>query len=169
MFTDEQNPALRALAEYAEARRLFWLDPPRGACGQPGGCALGDTAVILHTADDGLQRCATHHALLVPRKHPYPCDNCGRGPAFRDPAHRRDEYLCPDCHKEHDGYVPTARSMVNKTAARVGAVHSRGQKAVCLAAGRGTDCHGQIKQRSSKGVLCDFHADPVKYLKARQA
>lgn len=26
-----------------------------------------------------------------------PCDNCGRKPAFRNPGHRRDEYLCAQC------------------------------------------------------------------------
>lgn len=169
MFSDADNPALRALEEFAEQRRLFWLDPPRGACGQPGGCALGDTLVILHTAEDGLQRCATHHTLTLNRKHGYPCDNCGTVPAFRDPAHRRDEYLCPVCHEKHDSYTPSERSMITKVQVRQGVVHSRGQKAVCIAAGRGTECHGQIKQRGKIGVLCDFHTDPVKYLKARQA
>jgi hypothetical protein len=172
MYTDAENPALRALEAYAEQRRLFWLNPPRGACGQPGGCALEDTPVILHTGSDGLQRCATHHALLMTRKHDYPCDHCGQGPAFRDPAHRRDEYLCPRCHKKYDSYEPSDRAMVNKTAVRVGVTHSKGLKPLCVARGQGTDCHGQVKPRggSLKGAsLCDFHTDPRGYVRRRQA
>lgn len=165
MFTDANNPALAALARFAEEKRAFWANPPRGQCSEDS-CPEADA--VLYTAQDGVPRCATHHSRLINRKHDYPCDNCGGGPAFRDPAHRRDEYLCPRCHLE-DGYEPTERAMVNKTAVRMGVRHSRGQTAVCIAAGRGTDCKGQIKQRGKVGVLCDFHADPVKYAKARQA
>jgi hypothetical protein len=138
MFADADNPALRALEEYAEQRRLFWLNPPRGACGQPGGCALGDTPVILHTASDGLQRCATHHGLTMRRKHDYPCDNCGQGPAFRDPSHRRDEFLCSVCHEKYDSYTPSERSMITKVQVRVGVTHSQGRVEQCIAAGYGT-------------------------------
>jgi hypothetical protein len=164
MFTDENNPALQALERFAEEKRAFWKNPPRGRCREDGCC---ETNAVLYVAADEVERCATHHSRLLNRKHEYPCDNCGQGPAFRDPAHRRDEMLCPRCHAK-DGYVPTERAMVNKTAVRMGVTHSRGQKAVCIAAGRGTDCHGQVKQRSNKGVLCDFHSDPVRYVKARQ-
>lgn len=169
MFTDDENPALAQLAEYAEARRQFWQNPPRGACGQPGGCALGDTVVILHTADDGIQRCATHHGRLRPRKIEYPCDNCGSGPAFRDPMHRRDEYLCADCHRKHDSYEPSERAMITKTQVRVGVTHSKGLKPLCVARGV-TECKGQVKPRGAlKGaVVCDRHADPRRFDTARQ-
>jgi hypothetical protein len=163
MFTDADNPALQALERFAAERRAFWADPPRGQCQEPG-CL--ETDAILYEAGD-VERCATHHSRLLNRKHEYPCDNCGQGPAFRDPAHRRDEMLCGACHQK-DGYVPTERAMVNKTAVRMGVVHSRGQKAVCIAAGHGTPCSGQIKQRSNKGVLCDRHADPAGWLRRRQ-
>lgn len=172
MFSDADNPALRALEEFAEQRRLFWLNPPRGVCAEPGGCALGDTLVILHTGSDGLQRCATHYTLTLNRKHGYPCDNCGEEPAFRDPEHRRDEYLCPRCHEKYDSYTPGERAMVMQTRVRVGAIHSKGLKPLCVARGKGTDCHGQVKPRggSLKGAsLCDFHTDPAGYLRRRQA
>jgi len=168
MYADADNPALAALERYALERRAFWANPPRGQCKEDG---CRETDAILYVADDEIERCALHHARLINRRPEggYPCDNCGEGPAFRDPEHRRDEYLCPRCHKRHDAYEPGERAMVFKTRARIGMTHSRGQKAVCIAAGQGTDCHGQIKQRGKIGVMCDFHTDPVGYTKRRQA
>lgn len=168
MYEDEDNPVLRQLERFGEERRAFWADPPRGVCKDPAGC-ITDLQIVYPGADE-IERCAHHHTRTLRRRMEdgYPCDHCGNGPAFRDPEHRRDEYLCPDCHKKYDAYEPGERAMVNQTRVRMGVVHSQGQKAVCIAAGHGTDCHGQIKQRGKVGVLCDFHADPRGWLRARQ-
>jgi hypothetical protein len=92
----------------------------------------------------------------------YPCDKCGHEGAIRDPAHRRDEYLCLDCQREA-GYEPSERAMVFKTAARVGVTHSMARRATCILRDRGTPCGGEIKQRSDKGMICNRHWDPKKY------
>lgn len=172
MYSDADNPALKQLEEFAAERRAFWADPPRGQCKDPAGCL--ETDAILYLAADEIERCSRHHALLVERKPEggYPCDNCGEGPAFRDPEHRRDEYLCPRCHLKYDSYEPGERAMIFKTRARIGVTNPRGLKPLCVARGQGTDCHGQVKPRGGdlKGrSLCDFHADPAGYLRRRQS
>lgn len=166
MFTEDKNPGLAALAKFAAERAEFWKNPPRGECSED---KCPEENPILYVGEDGVRRCAHHHTRLggVDRDRAYPCDNCGEAPAFRDPAHRVDEMLCPRCH-ERDGYVPGERSMITRVMKRVGVTHSKGTKAVCIAAGRGTDCKGQIKPRGKLGVLCDFHADPRKF-NARRA
>jgi len=157
------NDALDKLAEFAEQKRLFWLNPTRGHCGRK---ECPDEDAILWEAADGVMVCGFHYRQQSNRDRPYPCDECGREGAFRDPAHRRDEYKCHECHAK-DGYVPGDRSMITKIAARVGAVHSQGKRDPCVAAGYSTECKGQVKPRGKLGVLCDFHADPKKYLKRK--
>lgn len=76
--------------------------------------------------------------------------------AFRDPSHRKNVYLCIECHKAN-GYVLSDSSMLSKLD-RVSKRHHLGRKEPCIAAGYGTECSGQTKQRSNLGVLCDFHA-----------
>lgn len=146
--------SLEDVRSFGEGRAAFWADPPRGTCT---GC--GDEDVILHQGDV----CANCYRQASNRDQPYPCDRCGQGKAFRDPVHRRDEYLCQTCHLE-DGYVPGERAMITRVQARVGATHSQGRREPCIAAGHGTACKGQIKPRGKLGVLCDFHSDPRKYL-----
>lgn len=154
-------PGRDAVRAFGETRASFWADPPRGQCTYKG--CTEDNAVLFGDP----QVCAHHYRhTQAQRKKDYPCDRCGKERAFRDPANRVDEMLCADCHARN-GYVPTERSMVSKVANRVSEPHSRGRTAVCIAAGRGTECHGQVKPRGKRGDLCDFHSDPVKYNKKK--
>lgn len=151
------------LLDYGAARAEFWKNPPRGKCAEDG-CL--EESPILHTGADGLGRCATHYTARTVRQRDYPCDRCGAGPAFRDPAHRLDIMLCAECH-ESEGYVPGERAMVSQSAVRQGVTHSMARRVKCAAAGYGTECRGEIKQRGSRGMLCSYHADPKKYLAAK--
>lgn len=155
------NQARKALDEFGATRAEWWRDPPRGKCGREG-CFEHDA--ILYTARDGELVCAEHLRRQADRNRPYPCDNCGHEPAFRDPLERKDEMLCAKCH-ERNGYVPGKRAMISKIERRQGVTHSLGRKDVCIAAGKGTECRGQVKQRGRVGVVCDLHHDPVKYNK----
>ena len=155
---ENANEGLRAVRDFGDTRAAFWANPPRGQCTHKG---CPETDAILH-GDPPV--CAYHYRhTQADRDRPYPCDNCGEGPAFRDPADREDEYLCPRCHEKR-GYVPTERAMITKTMRRVGVTHSRGQRAVCIVASAESECHGQVKPRGKLGVLCDFHFNPKKYL-----
>jgi hypothetical protein len=166
----ELNDTVKGLREWGARQADFWKDPPRGECQAPAGCTEENPILFESHDADGLLLCADHYrrASDVEAHKSYPCDRCGAGGAFRDPAHRRDEMLCQSCHKD-DGYEPTERAMVNKTAARVGAEHPMARRVKCIAAGKGTACKGEIKQRGKVGVLCTFHFDPVKYNKAKSS
>lgn len=146
--------SLEDVRRFGEGRAAFWADPPRGVC-----ASCKDDGVILHGDD----LCAGCYRVQANRNLPYPCDMCGEAPAFRDPLHRRDEYLCNECHAK-TGFVPGERAMITKVQARVGFTHTQGRKEPCIAAGHGTDCKGQTKPRGKLGVLCDRHADPKKYI-----
>lgn len=150
-------PGQVALREWVEKRADYWARAPRGTCE-----TCGATNELL---GDGDPRCAECRRRTSNRRQgelSYPCDQCGRDGAIRDPAHRRDEYLCLDCHKLN-GYEPGERAMVFKTAARVGVTHSLGRRIVCILSSSGTPCGGEVKQRSNKGLICNRHWNPVKY------
>lgn len=145
-------PGQVALREWAEARQAYWANPPRGTCTS---CGAEDELL-----DEDPARCADCRRKTAQRHQAemfYPCDRCGAEEAFRDPAHRKDIYLCTPCHNA-EGYFPAERAMITKVQARVGATHSQGRQDPCIAAGYGTACSGQIKPRGKRGVLCDFHA-----------
>lgn len=161
--SQEPNEAVKALREWGAARAAWWENPTRGRCGRKD-CPEEDC--ILHEAEDGVLVCADHYRRQSNRDKPYPCDTCGEGPAFRDPMHRRDEMLCMRCHNK-DGYVPGERAMVTKLASRQGVEHPMARRVKCIAAGHGTDCGGEIKQRGKLGTICNKHHDPVKWLKNR--
>jgi len=156
-------PGQVALREWVERRAEYYLNPPYGPCTTEG-CPNASGRVLLGQDDPRCADCRSKSAKRHQAEMFYPCDICGAEQAFRDPAHRRDEYLCVDCHKAN-GYEPTERGMLSKTQRRVGVTHSMGRKPVCIAAGHGTDCKGEIKQRGKRGELCNFHNDPRKYLK----
>jgi len=152
------------LIAYGEARAEFWRNPPRGECPV---CHTED--VILHPQDEGehesLCTSCSRSRIMASKTHrefTYPCDRCGGGAAFRDPLHRQDVYLCASCHEE-DGYLPGERAMVSQIEKRVGYTHSRGRRDVCDAAGRGTECRGEVKPRGKSGILCTFHHNPRLY------
>lgn len=151
-------PGQVALREWAEARARYWANPPRGTCTR---CQAEDEVLD----DDLCAECRRKSANRRQGQMSYPCDRCGAEEAFRDPAHRRDEYLCAAHHLEN-GYEPSERAMVFKTAARIGVTHSMGRRAVCILRGE-TACGGEVKQRSSKGMICNRHWDPKKYDEAK--
>jgi hypothetical protein len=151
-------PGQVALRDWVAERMAYWADPPRGEC-----TTCGAEDELLGQDDPRCASCRRKTANRHQAEMYYPCDRCGASSAIRDPAHRRDEYLCLDCHKR-EGYEPGERAMVFKAQARVGATHSMARRITCIAAGKGTDCKGEVKQRSDKGLLCNFHHDPKRYL-----
>ena len=123
-----------------------------------GDCPHCDEKDALLYEDEDFVGCAQCYRVRARRfDRVQSCDDCGEPGAFRDPSHRRDEYFCSRCHAKR-GYIPTERSMISRVMVRASDTHSQGRKAVCIAAGYGTDCSGQIKPRGKLGVLCDFHA-----------
>jgi hypothetical protein len=167
----EKNAAVLALEEFGRQRAEFWRNPPRGQCEWPEEPGCREDDAILHVQvsgeHEGLEFCAGHSRQVADRNKPYPCDECGQGPAFRDPLGRKNEMKCARCH-EKDGYVPGERAMVNKTTARVGVTHPLARKIKCIAAGI-TECGGEVKQRGKLGLICNKHHDPVKWNNRRQA
>lgn len=71
-------------------------------------CAVcNEQNVMVYECGDQLM-CAEHTRVWV-RKNPtkQTCDKCGTDElVFRDPGHRRNEYLCFACHREN-GFVPS--------------------------------------------------------------
>lgn len=66
----------------------------------------GEQNVLVYACGDQLL-CAEHTRRWI---HANPtkqgCDKCGADAnVFRDPSHRRNEYLCLDCHNEN-GFRP---------------------------------------------------------------
>lgn len=153
------RPDLKA---FGQQRAEFWRHPPRGTCP-----SCHEEGVILHDREDGEPVCADCYRQTSVRDRVQACDTCGAGPAFRNPAHRRDEFKCLVCHAM-DGYTLDDAGMLRKLMGRPGRKHSKGRSDPCIGKGFGTDCHGQVKPRGKLGVMCDFHHDPKKYLAARQ-
>jgi hypothetical protein len=150
---------------WGAARAEFWRNPPRGTCPE-----CREDGIILHERQElGLPACcAGCYQKTAVRDRVQACDVCGQGPAFRNPAHRRDEFKCLPCHSE-DGYTLDDAGMLRKLMGMAGRKHSRGRVDDCIGAGHGTQCKGQTKPRGRLGVMCDFHHDPKKYLENRQA
>lgn len=120
-------------------------------------CALcGDTNVLVYLIDDKLVCASDYRKITYTRKKVQHCDICGAENAVRDPAHRRNEYLCWDCHQK-DGFV--IRNSVVKRA--IAAINNSVlvKRTKCDAAGYGTDCDFNVKPRSAWGgkMLCNRH------------
>jgi hypothetical protein len=129
------------------SREMRWV---RGTC-----AVCGDKDVLVYVAADRLV-CASHYreyAAAHPRAQA--CDKCGAtGNVWRDPLHRRNEYLCIKCH---DPDALFQNRWANKV--RESSVLGVREKVTCEAAGYGTDCKGEIKYRSAyKKSLCNKHA-----------
>lgn len=148
---------------WGAARGVFWADPPRGTCPD-----CGELNAILHDREDLDEPvCADCYRRTCVRDREQACDRCGEGPAFRNPAHRRDELLCVGCHGD-DGYVLGDSAMLSKLAGRTAPVHPQGRVDACVAKAGVTECKGQVKPR--KGIpMCDRHADPVRWNRERRA
>lgn len=86
-----------------------------------------------------------------------PCDDCGAPSAWRDPFLRTNVYRCGSCH------VKNGRGVVqNKWFARVSEPLRGSARAVCEAAGVGSDCKGEVKPRGrTAALLCNAHAGKV--------
>lgn len=84
------------------------------------------------------------------------CDKCGADHAWRNPKHRRNEYLCGKCHAESgDGVV------LNKWFPRVSEPLRVREREACLERSNnsGTECRGEVKPRGKNAVpLCNRHA-----------
>lgn len=126
----------------------------RGECER---CGEADALLYDHWSDEQLV-CAGCQRVRA-KEHPTPqaCDRCGAtGNVWRDPVTRKNEYLCERCHDPakhfQNRWAPTVRE---------GATLGIHPKAVCAAAGYGTDCKGEVKPRGGqhKGMLlCNKHA-----------
>jgi hypothetical protein len=118
-------------------------------------CICGREDVLVYDTyyDDALLCVDCSRARAVGHKHEEMCDTegCGATPAWRDPLSGKNEFFCVKCHAAHgtvfqNRWAPSSRVL--------------GQhKAVCDAAGYGTDCKGEIKWRGAhKRSLCNKHA-----------
>lgn len=129
-----------------------------GECGVDG-CIEVDPLLYDSASDDTLM-CADHsrkRAKANPREEKCDAAGCGAGPAWRDPITGKNEFFCGKHHAEN-GTVFQDRWTVKAREGRTLGMH----KAVCDAAGYGTDCGGEIKWRSSfNRELCNKHAGRV--------
>lgn len=121
-------------------------------------CSLcGDANVLVYELDEKLMCADDYKKLTANIRFIQHCDRCGSPSAFRDPVHRRNEYLCAGCH-EQDGFLikdsVTKRALVALTTA-IG----RTEKLRCHAAGYGSDCDNNLKPRGAWGgkILCNNH------------
>ena len=119
----------------------------------------GEADVLLYAHDDVLV-CATDYRTLIRGvSWTQPCDICGAPKAVRDPAHRRNEYLCISCHNNngvlHVGTTVFKRALVALTNALPG-THV---KVKCYLHNYGTECDDNIKPRGAWGgkSLCSVH------------
>lgn len=123
-----------------------------------GTCSLcSDANVLVYLIDEKLV-CAEDYRIIVrTRKIVQHCDKCGAENAVRDPAHRRDEYLCWTCHQENGFEI--RNSVVKRAIAAINNSVLVRDKARCYAAGYGTDCDSNIKPRGPWGgkMLCNRH------------
>lgn len=155
-------PGQAALREWVQARAAYWANPPYGPCETPG-CLNSHLDVLLGQDDPRCGECRRRTAVRHQAEMFYPCDVCESPTAFRDPAHRRDEYLCLKHHRDN-GYEPGERAMLTKVAKRMGVTHSMGRKPLCILRGSETQCGGEVKHHSGHGEICARHWDPKKYL-----
>lgn len=155
---------LQETRAWGAARGAFWANPPRGDC------ECGEKNAILYERDETGEPacCAWCYRRSTTREREQACDDCGKGPAFRDPGPRLDHFRCLECHARV-GYTLEDAGMLRKLIGLTGRTHSQGRIDSCIAKGGVTDCRGQVKPRGNAGVMCDRHHDPVKYFKNRQA
>jgi hypothetical protein len=119
----------------------------------------GETDVLLY-AHNGILVCAYDYRTLVRNvKWTQACDKCGAPKAVRDPAHRRNEYLCISCHNENG--ILEVKTTVFKRAlvALTNALPNTQPKVQCYLHNYGTECDDNIKPRGAWGgkSLCSTH------------
>lgn len=130
-----------------DSREMRWVRDTCQAC--------GDKDVLVYECAGRLVCAADYRAYAEEHPTAQPCDACGAtGNVWRDPLHRRNEYLCIKCHDP-------AALFQNRWADKVRKSERLGlrEKVTCEAAGYGTDCKGEIKYRSGfRKSLCNKHA-----------
>ena len=121
----------------------------RGTCG-----ACGEKDALLYEAADRLVCASDYRSWSAAHPTTQACDSCGStGNVWRDPLHRRNEYLCIKCH---DPEALFQNRWANKV--RESLPINSARRAVCGVAGI-TDCRGEIKWRSAFNMeLCNKHA-----------
>lgn len=123
-----------------------------------GTCSLcSETNVLVYEHDEQLV-CANDYRTLVRKiRYTTTCDNCGSGNAVRDPSHRRNEYLCWQCHMQN-GFVVN-NTVIKRALVSMISNFKHGSKVLCEAAGYGSACDNNIKPRGSWGgkMLCNTH------------
>lgn len=113
-------------------------------------CHLGPCAVccddnLLKMYElDGQRMCASCYRAMARRvsaRHSQPCDRCRKSGAYRNPVHRRNEYLCSTCHGADDTPLVLTSSVAHLAAPCKGAditderhdwVHVRGSRFQCV-------------------------------------
>lgn len=119
----------------------------------------GETDVLLYAHDDILVCAYDYRTLVRDVKWTQACDNCGAPKAVRDPAHRRNEYLCISCHNTngvlHVGTTVFKRALVALT----NTIADIRPKVKCYLHNYGTECDDNIKPRGAWGgkSLCNVH------------
>ena len=118
-------------------------------------CSLcGDANVLVYLLDEQLICASDYRKIVSTRRQIQHCDKCGAEGAVRDPAHRRNEYLCWTCH---DGFQVRTSVVKRALAAINTSILTKREK--CYAAGYGSDCDANVKPRSAWGgkMLCNKH------------
>lgn len=106
-------------------------------------CGSSNLQRIYTSPITGLRLCASCYRLAAKAAPSIQtlCDKCGKGPAFRNPGHRRNEYLCRECHAETGEPVVLTSSVAGFALACKGKdidddlhcwVHIRGSRFRCL-------------------------------------
>lgn len=123
-----------------------------------GDCAVcGAVNVLVYETDEetGLVCASDYRRWSYSNPVKQACDNCGStGNVWRDPVHRRNEYLCINCH---DPEALFQNRWADK--ARVSVPLNPAARPVCALSDYGTECRGEVKWRSALGMsVCNKHA-----------
>lgn len=123
----------------------------RGTCEQ---CGESDT--LVYELDAKLICAEDYRKAVRNLKFITACDQCGATPSFRDPAHRRNEYLCAGCHSKND--FNTNNTVVKRVLVQI-FKGLPGSKVRCLGESADSPCDDNIKPRGAWGgkSLCNVH------------
>lgn len=125
-----------------------------------GVCPICAEADVLLYAHNDILVCATDYRTLIRgTQWTQACDKCGAPKAVRDPAHRRNEYLCISCHNE-DGALEVKTTVFKRAlVALTNAIPNTQPRTKCYLHNYGTECDDNIKPRGAWGgkSLCSVH------------
>lgn len=106
-----------------------------------------------HSLGLACPECVRKHARVTHRSTP--CDVCGAPGAWRNPKHRRNEYLCGNCHVDSGEGV-----VLNRWFPRASSPHPLGRKPKCSVSDN--SCRGEVKISGPGGqLLCRKHAGKI--------